>query len=243
VQSGVLGKVTHAVLVQPGGGLQERQPEQAPPPELDWEMWQGPAPHRPYSPMYRRWRAFYAYGGGLVTDWGVHLTDVALMYLNADNKGPLLTSVSAQYINAPRDLEQVPNSFVCSWQYDDFVMSFTNAVANNPEWGLQGDWFYGPRGTLQVHRSGYRVYPAQQRATPGGPPPLEAKTVPIIENYENDPYTTAHARNFLDCIKSRKRPVSDIEIGFHVTLPCLIALLAIQQGRSFAWDGKAAKAV
>jgi hypothetical protein len=111
---------------------------------------------------------------------------------------------------------------------------------------MQGNWFYGPRGVLHINRSGYRVFPVRGRGMPGGPPPpapIEAKTVPVKEDYENDPDTTAHARNFLDCVKSRKRPVAEIEIGFNATLPCLIALLAIQQGRSFAWDGKTAKPV
>jgi len=245
VRGGLLGKVTHAVCIQPGAYNQRRQPEAPPPPELDWDAWQGPAPRRPYSPMLRMWRAFYAYGGGLVTDWGVHLTDIVLMYLNADLKAPRLTSASAQYVNAERDLDQVPDTFACSWQYDDFVMSFVNAVPAIPEAGvnLQGNWFYGPRGTLHINRSGYEVYPAQQRAMPGQtpPPPIEAERVPVKEDYENDPDTTAHARNFLDCIKSRKRPVSDIEIGFYSTLPCLIALLAIRQGKTFTWDGKAAR--
>ncbi len=244
VQSGLLGKVTHAVCLQPGAYNQAPQPEAPPPPELDWDMWQGPAPRRPYSPMRRMWRAFYAYGGGLVTDWGAHLTDIAMMYLNSDTKAPLLTSASAQYVSAARDLEQVPDTFACTWQYDNFVMSFTNVVPPNAAFNMQGNWFYGPRGVLHVNRSGYRVFPVQGRGMPGGPPPpapIDAKTVEVKENYDDDPDTTAHARNFLDCIKSRKRPICDIEIGFNATLPCLIALLAIQQGRSFTWDGTAAR--
>ena len=53
----------------------------------------------------------------------------------------------------------------------------------------------------------------------------------------------AHCRDFLDCIKSRNRPVGDIEIGFHSTLPCLMAILAIREGRTFEWAGGAARAV
>jgi hypothetical protein len=56
----------------------------------------------------------------------------------------------------------------------------------------------------------------------------------------DDPDTIAQCRNFLDCIKSRKNPTSDIEIGFHSTLPCLLALLAIREGRSYGWNGTAA---
>ncbi len=240
VRSGRLGEISHAMMAIGGGYLQQPRPPEPPPPDLDWEMFQGPAPHRPFSPTRLRWRSYYDYGGGLVTDWGVHLVDTALMCMNADSQAPLLTSASAQYIGV-KDPEQVPNAFVCSWQYDGFVMSFTNAVPPNREWGLHGNFFYGSRGIVQVHRQGYRVIPTQARR-PGGADlePLEAKNVPIKEDYQNDAYTIAHARNFLDCVKSRRRPTSDIEVGFNVTLPCLIALLAIRQGRSFRWDGEKA---
>ncbi len=241
VRSGQLGEISHAMMAIGGGYLQKPQPPEPPPPDLDWEMFQGPAPRRPFSPTRLRWRSYYDYGGGLVTDWGVHLVDTALMCLNADNKAPLLTSASAQYIGI-NDPEQVPNAFVCSWQYDNFVMSFTNVVAPNQGWGLHGNFFYGSRGVVQVHRQGYRIIPTPARRTRGEPepPPLQAKSVPIKEDYENDAYTIAHTRNFLDCVKSRQRPTSDIEIGFNVTLPTLLALLAIRQGRSFKWDGKKA---
>jgi predicted dehydrogenase len=246
VRDGGIGKVTHCVLIQPGAYNQAPQPNEPPPPELDWEMWQGPAPRRPYSPMRRMWRAFYAYGGGLVTDWGVHLTDIAMLAMNSDTKGPLLSSASAQYVSAARDLEQVPDSFSCTWQYDEFVMTFTNVVPPNSEYSMQGNWFYGSRGVLHVNRSGYHVFPTQPMQMPGAPPPpppIEAKTVTVKEDYDNDPDTTAHARNFLDCVKSRARSIADVEIGFNSTLPCLLGLMAIQQGRTIAWDGNTAKTV
>lgn len=246
VQGGLLGNVTHAILQFPGGYTVPPEPNQEPPADLDWNMFEGPAERRAYKPSrQRRWRAYYDYGGGLVTDWGVHLVDVAHWYLNADGKTPLLTSAAAQYVNVPNpEHDQVPDAFIVSWQYDNFVMSFTNAVMTNPDFGFQGNVFFGTRGSLLVHRSGYQVRPVQARRTPGGPeppPPIEAKTVRFAENYQNDPDTIAHARNFLDCVKSRQSPTTDIEIGFHSTLPCLIALLAIRQGRSFTWDGKTAK--
>lgn len=246
VQGGLLGNVTHAMMQFPGGYTTPPEPNQEPPADLNWNMFQGPAERRAYKPSrQRRWRAYYDYGGGLVTDWGVHLVDVAHWYLNADGKAPLLTSASAQYVNVPNpEHDQVPDAFIVTWQYDKFVMSFTNAVMTNPDFGFQGNLFFGPRGSLLVHRSGYQVRPGQVRRIPGGPeppPPIEARTVRFAENYQDDPDTIAHTRNFLDCVKSRQRPTTDIEIGFHSTLPCLIALMAVRHGRSFTWDGKTAK--
>jgi predicted dehydrogenase len=245
VQEGLLGKVTHVVMQYGGAYTAAPEPSEAPPATLNWELFQGPAPRRPYKPSrHRRWRTYYDYGGGLVTDWGVHLVDVANWYLGLDTKAPRMASASAQYVNVENpERDQVPDAFVVSWQYDNVVMSFTNAVPPDPEFGAQGNYFYGPRGCLQVHRGGFMVRPNPPRRIPGRPeppPPIEARLRGFNENYADDPHTIAHCRDFLDCVKSRKRPIGDIEIGFYSTLPCLLALLAVREGRSFAWNGKAA---
>ncbi len=114
IQDGYIGKVSHCVLNQPGSYGGVMQPTAPVPEDLDWEMFQGPAPHKPYSPSYLRWRAFYMYGGGLMTDWGVHLTDIALLAMQADNKAPTFTSASAQYVRFPKDPEQFPDVFTAS---------------------------------------------------------------------------------------------------------------------------------
>jgi predicted dehydrogenase len=245
VQDGVLGRVTHVVLQFPGAYTVPPEPNQAPPADLNWDMFQGPAERHPYKPSrQRRWRTYYDYGGGLVTDWGVHLVDVAHWYMNADTRAPRLTSAVAQYVNVPNpEHDQVPDAFIVSWQYDDFIMSFTNAVMTDPDFGRQGTYFYGPKGSLQVHRAGFEVRPGRRppNPPPDAPPPIEGRVRRFAENYENDPDTIAHARNFLDCVKSRRKPVADIAIGFNSSLPCLLAIQSIRQGRAIAWDGTNAK--
>jgi predicted dehydrogenase len=268
IQDGYIGKVSHCVLMQPGSYGGVVQPTAPVPEDLDWEMFQGPAPRHPFSPSYLRWRGFYMYGGGLMTDWGVHLTDIALLAMKADGKAPLLTSASSQYVGFPKDLEQFPDVFSCAWQYDDFLMTFVNIQTPTAtgDFPLNGNYFYGTRGVLHVNRSGYRVIPqparggmppqragqpeaaqragqpaAAQRAGQAAAPPIEAKLFRQDEAYNDDPHTKAHARNFLDCVKSRKSPVADITTaGFHVTLPCLLGRLAVKEGRAFGWDGKKA---
>jgi len=209
-----------------------------------------------------RWRAFYDYGGGLVTDWGVHLVDVAHWYLNADSKYPLLTSAAAQYValNNP-EKDQCPDAYTISWQYDDFVMTFTNAVVQDWEFGRQGTYLFGPRGSLMVNRAGFELRPGRQMggggrgggrgqapgqaaaAAPPPPEPIQPRRRYFPENYQNDPDTIAHVREFLDSVKSRKRPSGDVEIGYHSTLPTLLALHAIREGKTFKYDPTAHKAV
>jgi predicted dehydrogenase len=252
VQSGELGTITHAVIVFGGNGYgRAPEPETQPPAGLNWDMFQGPAPRHPYKQSRQTgWRGWWDYGGGLITDWGVHLTDVALWYLNSQHVGPLLTSAAAQYVNLDDPhREKSPDAVVVTWQYPKFVMSFTNAVVNDAEFGRQGNYFFSPRGSLLIHRGGYEV-----RANPGrggGPggrgaapqAPLAARRVPYAENYQDDPHSIQHVRNFLDCIKSRQKPVSDLEIGFYASLPCLLGVMAVRAGKSFKWDDQALKAV
>jgi hypothetical protein len=146
-------------------------------------------------------------------------------------------------------------------------MTFTNIQLPSTDFPTNGNYFYGTRGVLHVNRSGYRILPQPQRGGMGGrpagaaaggaraagappapaspqvppPAPIEAKLYRQEEQYEDDPHTKAHARNFLDCVKSRKSPVADITgPGFYVVLPCLLGRLAVKEGRSFGWDGKKA---
>ena len=249
VQSGGLGRVTHVMLQFQGSYGVPPEPNAPPPEGLNWDLFQGPAPKRPFRPGRLRWRNFYDYGGGLVSDWGVHLVDVAHWYLKADAKAPLLTSAAAQYVtldNPERD--QCPDAFTISWQYDDFVMSFTNAIVHDWEFGRQGTYFFGQNGSLLVHRAGFEIRPrpappARQGQPPPPPNPLQARRRPFLENYNNDPDTVAHTREFLDCVKSRKRPSSDVEIGYYASLPTLLAIHAIREGRAFKYDAQAHRAV
>ena len=249
VQSGALGKVSHVMLQFQGSYGVPPEPSSPPPEGLNWDLFQGPAPRRPFRPGRLRWRNFYDYGGGLVTDWGVHLVDVAHWYLKADTKAPLLTSAAAQYVtldNPERD--QCPDAFSIAWQYDDFVMSFTNTTVHDWEFGRQGTYFFGPNGSLLVHRAGFEIRPRPVPAPrPGQPPrpenPLQARRRPFFENYDDDPDTIAHTREFLDCVKSRKRPSSDVEVGYYSSLPTLLAIHAIREGRAFKYDAQAHKAI
>jgi predicted dehydrogenase len=268
VQSGKLGNVTHAVLLYPGNGYgRGPDPVTTPPPGLNWDMFQGPASRHAYTAgRHRSWRGYWDYGGGLITDWGVHLTDVALWYLSSQHAGPLLTSGSAQYVNLVNpEHDQSPDAFSVTWQYASFVMTFTNVFPDPQpgEFDRRGNYFFGPLGSLLVNRMGYEIRPRPQVQRGGGPGragapagapaapprppaptlPFEYKRVPFAENYNDDPHTVAHARNFLDCIKSRQKPVSELEVGFYASLPCILGVMAVREGRSLRWDDQTLKVV
>jgi predicted dehydrogenase len=263
IQDGYIGTVRQSVIYF-GNYMRvpEVDPPTAVPAALDWDGWLGPASHKPYAPSRQRsWRAYYDYGGGMITDWGVHLVDVEHWYLNADRKGPAVTTTVSGYLTTSKpDREQTPDTFSIVWQYDNYMATFTNTAPAALD-GLTGtgNYFYGDKGVLLVNRSGYRIFPTARgmgggRAVagragagqPGQPPANVPPPPPPIEARRGDGGTDAtpnHTRNFLDCVKSRQKPICDIDVGFYSSLPCIIALMAIQQGRPFAWDGKTAKAL
>jgi predicted dehydrogenase len=264
VERGEIGTITRIVLQYNGGSVPETETVAPVPAGLNWDIFQGPAARKPYKVgRHRSWRYYWDYGGGLVTDWGVHLVDTAHHFMGTDTQAPKLTTAVAQYVEVKQpDPDRPQNAFMVTWQYDKFVMSFTNAVLSNPEFSFEGNIFYGTRGALIVNRNGYQIRPnaggggagrgraAGARGAAPAPTPvaqaapaLEARTVSGGVRAETIVLaTTAHASNFLDCVKSRERPVNDIEIGFYSSLPCLLGILAIRQGKAFTWDAAAMKA-
>ena len=179
VDSGVLGNVTHIYIVQPGSYARPKEAEAPVPAGLDWEGFQGPAERRPFKPSRLAFRGWYAYGGGLVADWGAHHVDVAHWFMNADRKAPIKTTAVGSFLAVPdADPEQVPDTFSIAWQYDKFLMTFANGEVARSQDDLEG-WgvfFVGNRGSLQVNRMGYAVRPNVPRTQrkQGAPPPPTA---------------------------------------------------------------------
>ncbi len=256
VESGILGKVRHVVVVNPGGSAPRRDPSRAGqgaprprpadaaavPEGLDWEMFQGPAPRRPYSPSRQRdWRSYWDYGCGTLSDWGVHLIDIAHWYL--DVTAPPSTAAAVYgWFNKPQD-DRFPDTVEVAWQYPNFVADYSTRS------DVLGTYLWGDDGVLFVNRYGYNVRPTRDWRGRGGQPPFEEKKVALHDepgngeaSFESD--CGRHILNFLDCIKTRKRPVCDIEIGAYSTIPTLMGGLSIRTGRrTIAWNGHGAVAL
>jgi predicted dehydrogenase len=244
VREGRFGTIYHAQMHWQGHYSNAPETPTAPPPELDWELFQGPAARKPYSASRQRnWRGYYDYGGGIITDQGVHLCDLMRWYMDAGQ--PLSVAASSQWARvATPNHEQPPDTFAISWKYDKFVVSFANTLMPGPDLNMEhGVFFYGTVGALHVSRSSYTARPLPVRVKQGQtapPPPFEA----VNEHFkqQGQPADRAHVRNFLDCVKSRQRPVTDIETGFNSSLPLLLGVLAIRTGRQYNWNGSASVA-
>jgi predicted dehydrogenase len=235
VRKGQLGKVTfcrgwnYMPLKPEGYG---NPPDSAPPPTLDWDLWLGPAPLRPFNAnrfgvaprRFSTFRQFWDYAGGIMTDWGVHMLDIVQMG-TGDAMPKSVTALGGRYF--VKDNTETPDTLQVTYEYaGGFVAAYEYRAGNAVELSgrTYGTSFHGMQGTVFVDRSLYQVLPEKDSA-------LEART----EKASNDSHV-AHWANFIACVKSRERPICDIEIGARSTVMCLLANVALRSGRKLDWD-------
>jgi predicted dehydrogenase len=214
VKSGDLGDVTFCRAFQAGADRNASRGNPAdsnPPPGLDWDMWLGPAPKRPFSSS--RW----AVAGGGIADWGVHLTDMVQFVF--DEAMPV--TVAAQ--SGKLYVTDTPDTMQATYRYPGFVASYEARYL--PCNGNHGVTFHGTKATLKVSDSGCWVYPNGKTAKPVE----EGSAVPADTNLP-------HWANFLECVRSRRKPNSDIETSVRSTTTCLLADLAYRHSTALDWD-------
>lgn len=213
-------------------------PDSAPPADLDWEMWLGPAPKVPFNinrfgVLPDRWssfRWFWDYAGGMMTDWGVHLLDIVQWAMNVDYPQAISASGGKFFLT---DNRETPDTLQVTYEYPSFVCTYENRECNgNPINGQgYGIMFHGTEGTLFVNRGGYEIIPEKRRVNNESVNRTEA----LKEGAGKD---GDHIRNFLDCVKSRQKPICDIEIGHRSTSTALLGNVAYRSHQKIVWDGK-----
>lgn len=227
VASGKLGKIcmVKAWMCQVRGSI-GNPPDGPVPPGVDYDMWLGPAPQRPFNTnrFHYTWRFFWDYGNTELGNQGVHMLDVAMWGIQAlrgvENCLPGHVSGNSG-IRWLRDAKEVPDTQVVTYDYGDLVLvwelrSFQKA---HPIEGTDaGTAFYGTEGTLVVD-NGWKVYWEDGEAGPSAPPA-----------------EGSHQKNFLDCIKSRKRPNADVELGRLSTTICHLGNICCRLGRDVRFD-------
>ena len=266
VQSGELGEIhyvqtwIHETSSKEGLGM---PPDSEPPAGLDWDFWLGPAPKVPFNTEHflGNWRSFFDYGGGRITDWGVHLVDIVHMAMRVDTPRAVTASGGKLYV---RDRRDTPDTHEVTWEYPGFLLHYTclhhNSYGHNGDpghkpFGSYGIQFHGTRGTLFVDRAGYEVKPQMKDHTEPGGISFRAAfddLTGISMYYELEGSagrgTTSvqhipHVRNFLQCVKSRETPAADIETGHRTTTACHLGNIALRVGQKLHWDGQAERFV
>jgi predicted dehydrogenase len=258
IREGRLGKLVSVQCnffrnLMPGFG---NQPDQDPPPNLDWEMMLGPAPQRRYNPLrgiyHFRW--FWDYSGGQMTNLGQHSLDIVDWIM--ENQGPLAVSSSGGRFFL-QDTCETPDLQDVIIEYPGFhaVCQYRECTAGLSETGMGSLVFLGTKGAMTLGRDGYEIV-GDKRLDPidqvarilgghpvGGPQPLERVGSPPLwtEPGKSDPGNAGqqyidHARNFLACIRSRQTPDSDLESAHRVATACHLANVSLRTGRKLRWD-------
>ena len=218
-------------------------PDSAPPDYLDYEMWTGPAPMRPYNKIVhpRGWRAFMEYSNGIVGDMCVHMLDMVRWMM--DLGWPKSVSSTGGIFVDKNSRANISDTQTAEFDYGDLQIVWTHRT-----WGETPDpkypWsatFYGDKGTLKASVFGYDYIPQGKGETVHKDVTLELDQFPE-DKTEKDlekhcaPAIRGHMKDLLANIASRGKPVADIEQGYISSASCILANLSMQLGRSLTWD-------
>ncbi len=219
-------------------------PDTQPPDYLDYEMWTGPAPMRPYNELVHpgRWRAFMEYGNGIVGDMCIHMFDMVRWMM--DLGWPQRISSAGGILIDKQSKANISDTQGVTFDYGDLQVVWQHRSWGHPPdpkypWGAT---FYGDKGTLKASVFSYDYTPLDK-----GAQPVHKDVTYELEQYPEDkteerlerhcaPAIRRQMQNFLACIASRGRPVADIEEGYISTASCILGNIAMQLGRTLAWD-------
>jgi predicted dehydrogenase len=253
VQSGELGKVHFVRLwnytnMYPNGIGAAADSD--PPAGLDWDFYLGPAPKVPFNRnrFLGTFRWFWDYAGGFLTDFGTHRHDSMHQVMGVD--APLTVTASGGRYEL-KDGGETPDVLQVTYEYPGFVLSYESCTlsgqgvmgrtpgkryyrALGPDDRPHGEAFYGTNGTLLTDRIGYEVIPELARRQRGGGGGGGAR-MPRKEAAAED-RTDLHVKNFIECVRSRQRPVADVEIGHKATIVGHLGNIACRTGRKLRWD-------
>ena len=211
------------------------KPDGTVPPGVDYDMWLGPAPKRPFNPnrFHFTFRWFWDYAGGLMTDWGVHLLDYALYGMNVT--APQSIMASGGKFGYPDDACETPDLLQTVYTFKDFTVMWDHAIGiDDGAYGrTHGLGFVGENGTLVVDRGGWEVIPERV----GG----KARMEPVeLHRAYGEGGLNLHVKNHLECIKNRtpEKCAANIHIGAHIAKFAHLGNIAYRTGKKLTWDGK-----
>lgn len=231
VHSGKLGQVRLVKAWAYMGWMHSipKQPDGNPPAGVDYASWLGPAEKRPFNPnrFHFNFRWYWDYAGGLMTDWGVHLLDYALLGMKAQH--PVSVMAAGGKFAYPDDAAETPDTLTTVYQFDGFNIQWEHAIGidGGPYGRDHGIAFIGNNGTLVLDRGGWEVIPEKGK--------MEA--VPRTKSVDNG--LDNHAINFLNVIKSRKLEDlnTPIQAGAHVARVAQLGNIAYKTGKKLNWNG------
>ena len=234
VRSGKLGNIRLAKAWAYQGWMKNipKKPDQPPPAGVNYDMWLGPAEKRPFNPnrFHFNFRWYWDYAGGLMTDWGVHLIDMALFGMDA--MAPKSVVSSGGMFAYPDSAMETPDTQQAIYEFDNFSMIWEHAVGidGGPYGRNHGVAFIGNNGTLVVDRGGWEIIPEEENN--------EYLVSPMPPRRGPGGDLEKHVANFIDCVKTRKLPNADIAIAANTAKVAHLGNVAFLTGRKVYWDAE-----
>ncbi|MEP7109450.1 MAG: Gfo/Idh/MocA family oxidoreductase [Ferruginibacter sp.] len=206
-------------------------PDSAVPAGVDFDRWLGPAPQRSFnsSRFHGSWRMFWDYGGGLMTDWGVHLIDMALWAKDISVFPSATTATGGNFTYADHSHETFDTMNV-SYQLKDYIINWehTAGTQNGPYGRLYGLAFIGNDATMVIDREGWELFPEWDSEN-------KKNKVPLMEKQKGTGSHDLHMKNFLECIKTGKDPACTIENGSLVAGYAHAGNIALRTNSRLEW--------
>jgi predicted dehydrogenase len=225
VRNGRIGKVRRVEARLPNGSRGGPFEVQPVPEGFDWEMWLGPAPMTDYirQRTHGSFRHWYEYSGGMMTDWGAHHLDIIQWGLGMDGSGPIA-------VESVGELPAMARGFNCAVSFEvtytypqDITVVATHRGENGVRFEGEGGWIFVSRGRIEA--SDPRLLEE--------PLPSSATRLYVSEN---------HARNFIECVRSRQDPICTAEVGHRSVSVCHLGNISLRLGgRRLEWDPAAEK--
>ncbi len=220
-------------------------PDSETPSYVDYDAWLGPAPSRPFNinRFHLLFRWFFDYAGGMMSDWGVHLNDIALWAL--DQKGPLTVNTTGG-IWTVKDDRDTPDTMQVVYEFPgDCVLTYSMRKGNGYPmnghgYGIQ---FCGTDGTLFIDRSGFEIFP-DKMAEPYGikliKGEVQTRSIPTqAEDFKAaDDGLPDHVTDWIECLKTREKPVCDVEVTHYSTNTTHLGNISYLLGRKLTWDSE-----
>ncbi len=235
VKSGYLGKIRKVnIWSNFNYGLGNlKKPKQPVPAGVDYDFWLGPAKEREFNPnrFHGSWRHFWDYGGGLMSDWGVHLLDMAI-WVEENPSAPSQVLTYAANVNQENRDRDTFDTMNVLFPKKDFLINYdmNGGLQTGPYGKPYGIGYVGELGTLVVNRGGYEIYPEWD--TEAKTSKIEAKKLEGMKESHN-----LHVANFIECIKTRNQPICPPEAGriaaLHAHIPNIAARIGAQE---LTWD-------
>jgi len=245
IKSGKLGTISHVeICCYYHMRARKNPPDTQPPENLDYEMWTGPAPMRPYNELChpRSWRAFMEYGNGIVGDMCIHMLDMVRWMLDLGMPRQIGSS-GGIYV------QKDSKANISDTQTATFEFPELNVVWTHRTWGAAPDpeypwaaFIYGDKGVLKADVHKYAFIPQGKKE-----PALSGKALIEHDKYPEDvnekdleqhvaSAIRGHMKDFLAAIQNRSKPVADIEQGVTSSIASILANLSMQVGRTLTWD-------